>query len=88
VTFTSAIPNPDKATPPTITVLGTTAAPIGLASFYTDSGMGTKVFDVPKANWNYELVAQDGSRGVHNPSFTFNVLSATLSALNNGALTR
>jgi hypothetical protein len=28
----------------------------------------------------------DGSRGVHNPSFTFNVLSATMNALNNRLL--
>jgi len=31
-----------------------------------------------KANWNYELIAQDGSYGVHNPPFVSAVLSATL----------
>lgn len=66
----------------TITTLG----PAGLGNFYTDSGATTKAFDLlkgtfAKANWNYELVVQDGSRGIHNPSFTFDVLSNTVEAV-------
>ena len=30
-----------------------------------------------KANWNYTLISQDGSWGVHNPPFVSAVLSAT-----------
>ena len=37
-----------------------------------------------KANWNYELLAQDATRGVHNPSFAFDVLSATVTAVRDG----
>ncbi len=38
-----------------------------------------------KANWNHQLLVQDGSRGVHNPSFAFDVLSATMAAVNDAA---
>lgn len=38
---------------------------------------------LPKAGWNYFLVHNDGSHGVHNPSFVFEVLSASANALNN-----
>ena len=34
-----------------------------------------------KAGWNFFLLEGDGSEGVHNPSFTFNVLNASLDAL-------
>lgn len=34
-----------------------------------------------KANWNASLVNGDSSRGVHNPSFAQDVISATLTAL-------
>jgi carboxypeptidase family protein len=45
-------------------------AVIGSATSADYSTMG-------KALWNYLLVAQDGSFGVHNPSFALEVLSAT-----------
>jgi hypothetical protein len=90
INFTSAVNNPD-ATSGTITSLGTTASPSGLGKYYTDSGVSLAAFDqlkgvIAKTNWNYELVAQDGTRGIHNPSFMFAVISATESAvLGNGA---
>jgi hypothetical protein len=34
-----------------------------------------------KANWNAALVSQDGSEGVHNPSFTFSVIAITTDAV-------
>jgi hypothetical protein len=90
MTFTAPIPDPANLTG-TITTLGTAASPAGLGNVYADAAATTKAFDVlkgtlAKSNWNYELVAQDGSRGIHNPTFTFNVLSATETALLNPAL--
>ena len=35
-----------------------------------------------KANWNYSLIEQDQSKGVHNPSFAHQVLFATLQKVN------
>jgi len=36
---------------------------------------------VIKAGWNWNLVHNDGTLGVHNPVFTFNVLDASVEAL-------
>ena len=36
---------------------------------------------LPKAGWNWILVHNDGSRGVHNPSFVMGVLDASTDAL-------
>ena len=36
---------------------------------------------VVKAGWNWGLVYNDGSRGVHNPTFANNVLDASVEAL-------
>ena len=90
LTFTAPIANPNAATG-TITTLGTTSSPAGLGNFYTDSGATVKRFDVlrgtfAKANWNYSLLEQDASRGVHNPSYAFDVLSATVAAIRNDSL--
>ena len=35
----------------------------------------------PRAGWNYNLVNNDGSRGVHNPTFTRTVLDASIDAV-------
>jgi hypothetical protein len=35
-----------------------------------------------KANWNYSLIEQDFSKGVHNPSFAHDVLFATMQRVN------
>ena len=36
---------------------------------------------IVRASWNYLLLENDGSKGVHNPTFTRAVLLATLNAL-------
>ena len=36
---------------------------------------------IAKAGWNYFLIEGDGSEGVHNPSFTLEVLNASIYAL-------
>jgi formate-dependent nitrite reductase cytochrome c552 subunit len=36
---------------------------------------------LPKAGWNWNLANNDGSKGVHNPDFTFQVLEAGIDAL-------
>jgi hypothetical protein len=46
---------------------------------------GTRVFAqtnvLVRAAWNYAMVSFDGSWGVHNPTFSREVLLATLQAL-------
>jgi len=84
IKFTSAVPNPDGTG--TITALGTATSGAALGKFYTDAGASIAAFDqlkgvYAKANWNYELVTQDASRSIHNPSFVFDVLSATQAAV-------
>jgi len=37
--------------------------------------------DLIKAGWNWNLVNNDGSKGVHNPLFATNVLTASIAAL-------
>jgi hypothetical protein len=34
-----------------------------------------------KVGWNYFLVEGDGSDGIHNPSFTMDVIRASIAAL-------
>jgi len=36
---------------------------------------------VPKAGWNYNLLNNDSSEGVHNPDFTFLVLDSSIAEL-------
>lgn len=36
---------------------------------------------IAKAGWNYFLIEGDGSEGIHNPSFTLEVINASLKAL-------
>jgi len=90
ITFAAPVIDPNNGSG-TILVLGSTGSPAGLGSFYADSAGTKPSFDLlkgtfAKANWNYELLTQDGSRGVHNPSFSFDVLSATVAAINNASL--
>lgn len=65
----------------------------GLGKFYTDATVTTPAFDVlkgvfAKTNWNHELINLDASRGIHNPSFSFDVLSATVAAAAQGRVVR
>ncbi|HZR08292.1 MAG TPA: carboxypeptidase regulatory-like domain-containing protein [Myxococcales bacterium] len=85
LTTAGGMNDPSKTTG-TINTLSAAA----LGSFYTDAGATTKAFDVlkgvyAKANWNYSLVTQDGSRAIHNPSFVFEVLSSTQAAVRSSA---
>ena len=41
---------------------------------------------IAKAGWNFFLIEGDGSHGVHNPSFTMDVINATIAALPAGVL--
>ncbi|HEX9078449.1 MAG TPA: hypothetical protein VF795_02600, partial [Desulfuromonadaceae bacterium] len=52
---------------PTVTVSGTAYTPAN----------ATKLNILAKALWNYNLLANDSSQGVHNPAFCFDVLTAT-----------
>ena len=36
---------------------------------------------LPKAGWNWALVHNDGSLGIHNPTFAFTALEAGIAAL-------
>ena len=36
---------------------------------------------LPKAGWNWNLVNNDGSQGVHNPDFAFLVLDSAIDEL-------
>ncbi len=63
---------------------GTSA--IGSGTVYVASKAGPyPIFgangNVYKVNWNYELIAQDASNGVHNPGFVSSVLSATAESI-------
>lgn len=39
---------------------------------------------LPKSGWNWALVHNDGSQGVHNPTFAYTTLSAAIFSLNPG----
>jgi hypothetical protein len=55
------------------------AAPVAVGTLST-GGTVTAGFNeiLAKANWNAVLVEADASRGVHNPSFSTNVLNTTI----------
>jgi ribosomal protein L31 len=66
---------------PTISVGG--AAAVTFTTYLTGATGATAGYhpDIAKANWNYELVSLDSSKGIHNPSFTFDVLDATIAKM-------
>jgi len=64
-----------------ITITGQTAPPVPPATtgapvpaIATDSA-------VAKASWNWQLLSNDGSRGLHNPDFFQDVIVNTMAAL-------
>jgi hypothetical protein len=73
----------------TVTLPGGTFGPFRMNDVDVRTGGGTglgQLYDfadprVVKAGWNWGLVYNDGSRGVHNPSFANNVLDASVEAL-------
>jgi len=67
----------------------TTVGPVGLNSVDVVDGSGAvlgSLYDfadesLPKAGWNYFLINNDGSRGVHNFFFVRDVLDASIAAV-------
>ena len=66
---------------PTISING--AAAVTFTAYLTGATGATAGYhpDIAKANWNYSLVQLDSSKGIHNPSFTFGVLDATIAKM-------
>jgi hypothetical protein len=66
---------------PTISING--AAAVTIKTYLTSAIPATAGYhpDIAKANWNYSLVSLDSSKGIHNPSFTFAVLDATIAKM-------
>jgi hypothetical protein len=64
-----------------ITITGQTVPPVPPAT--TGAPVPAIATDsvVAKASWNLQLLSNDGSRGLHNPSFFQNVVVKTLEAL-------
>ena len=68
---------------------GTQVGPLTISSLTVLDGTGKSLGDLykvsdsrlAKAGWNYSLIANDKSRGVHNPAFAFRVLEASSAAL-------
>jgi len=66
---------------PTISINGAAAVTIKTyltAAFPTDAGYHS---DIAKANWNYKLLSNDAGKGIHNPTFAFAVLDATIAKM-------
>ena len=66
---------------PTISING--AAAVSFTTYLTGATGTTAGYhpDIAKANWNYTLVVNDSSKGIHNPTFTFGVLNATIAKM-------
>jgi len=45
------------------------------------AGISTNGQDILRAKWNHDLVAFDGSRGIHNPNFVRDALSGAIAGL-------
>jgi hypothetical protein len=77
----------------TITVLGVEYGPVGLNSVLVlDDAMVElgQLYDfapdaLPQSGWNWALVNNDGSLGIHNPSYAFDVIVAGIQGLDPGA---
>ena len=63
--------------------LSLTEAQVQLGDFTTDGTAKLVAADSPlvRAGWNYFLIHGDGSKGVHNPSFTFSAVDSARAAL-------
>jgi hypothetical protein len=64
-----------------ITITGQTAPPVPPATTGAPLPAIATNSVVAKASWNLQLLSNDGSRGLHNPSFFQNVVVKTLEAL-------
>jgi len=64
-----------------LTITGQTAPPVPPALTGAPVPAIKANSDVAEASWNLQLLSNDGSRGLHNPSFFQNVVANTLKAL-------
>ena len=66
---------------PTISING--AAAVALKTYLTGATGTTAGYhpDIAKANWNYTLMSNDSAKGIHNPTFCFAVLDATVAKM-------
>jgi hypothetical protein len=64
-------------------MLSLTEAQVQLGDFTTDGAANLIPTASPlvRAGWNYFLIHGDGSKGVHNPSFTFSAVDSARAAL-------
>jgi hypothetical protein len=64
-----------------VTITGQTAPPVPPATTGAPVPVMAPSSVVAKASWNMQLLSNDGSKGLHNPSFFQNVIVKTLEAL-------
>jgi hypothetical protein len=64
-----------------ITITGQTLAPVPPATTGSPAPALEPASLVAKASWNMQLLSNDGSKGLHNPSFFQEVIVTTLEAL-------
>jgi hypothetical protein len=71
---------PEGEDPHTVSL---TQAEVQFGNITTDGETAAIAEDDPlvKAGWNYWLIHGDGSHGIHNPTFTMDVLRASIAAL-------
>jgi hypothetical protein len=65
-----------------LTLLRIQLPPVGIDSIDWNLIKANNNIDEKKAYWNYQLIAYDGSRGVHNTQFAVDVLTQSIVALN------
>jgi hypothetical protein len=83
LTFTNPVDftySPPGEAPHTLSL---TRAEVQLGDFTTDGTAKVIPLDDPlvRAGWNFFLIEGDGSKGVHNPSFTFSAIDAARATL-------
>jgi hypothetical protein len=64
-----------------LTITGQTAPPVPPALTGAPAPAIATNSVVAKASWNLQLLSNDGSKGLHNPSFFQNVIVKTMEAL-------
>jgi len=65
-----------------LTLLRIQLPPVGIDSIDWNLIKANNNINEKKAYWNYQLIAYDGSRGVHNTQFAVDVLTQSIVALN------
>jgi len=64
-----------------ITILRTQLPPTGVDSVSYSLVQSSGDLNIKKAYWNYQLIAYDGSRGMHNTKFAVDVLNKSIAAI-------